>query len=75
MSASSADWPGNHIPCELNGRRNLGLIKWAEGKTFTEYLVKVDRNNYIYSEDGTESLFSFGEIMSAIKNELVYVEN
>ena len=39
-----------------------GLIEWAKDKTFTEYLVKVDRNSYITSEDETESLFSFGVV-------------
>lgn len=51
-----------------------GLIEWAKDKTFTEYLVKVDRNSYITSEDETESLFSFGEIMQTIKREIIYVE-
>lgn len=61
--------PGNHRAC-YNG----GLIEWAKDKEFTEYLVKVDRNSYITSEDETESLFSFGEIMQTIKREIIYVE-
>lgn len=61
--------PGNHRAC-LSG----GLIEWAKDKEFTEYLVKVDRNSYVTSEDETESLFSFGEIMQTIKREIIYVE-
>ena len=60
---------GNHKTC-ING----GLINYFDGKKFTEYLIEVDRNNYIYSEDNDEKLFSFGEIMQTIKKELIYVE-
>ncbi|MCI9365483.1 MAG: hypothetical protein HFJ54_02455 [Clostridia bacterium] len=66
------DTPGNHIALNINGRH--GLIEWAGDLRFTEYLVNVDRNNYISSEDGTEKLFSFGEIMQPIKKELIYVQ-
>lgn len=61
---------GNHISCI----KNTGLIGEFEGSKFTEYLIEVDRNSYITSEDGSESLFSFGEIMQTIKKEIVYVE-
>lgn len=60
---------GNHISCIDNG-----LIKYCkeQDRHFTEYLIEVDRNNYITNDD--ESLFSFGEIMQTIKKELIYVE-
>ena len=58
---------GNHIPCVKDG-----LLNAFDGKKFTEYLIKVDRNSYITNED--ESLFSFGKIMEPIKKELVYVQ-
>lgn len=60
---------GNHKSC-ING----GLLAHFNGKKFTEYLIEIDRNNYIYSEDKEEKLFSFGEIMQTIKKELIYVE-
>lgn len=62
----------NHLTC-VEG----GLIKYFKERnsTFTEYLVEIDRNSYIYSEDAEEKLFEFGEIMETIKKELVYVEN
>lgn len=63
-----ASQPGNHVSCINNG-----LIANFEGSTFTEYLIKVDRNTYITNDD--ERLFSFGEIMEPIKNELIYIEN
>ncbi len=70
QSENTADEVGNHISCI----KNTGLIKEFQESKFTEYLVEIDRNNYITSEDGDESLFSFGEIMQTIKKEIVYVE-
>lgn len=67
QTSNSADQVGNHNTC-VSG----GLISEFEGSTFTEYLIEIDRNNYITNDD--ESLFSFGEIMQTIKKELVYVE-
>ena len=66
MVAGDASNVGNHIAC------TGGLINTT--KNFIEYLVEVDRNDYVYSEDEEERLFSFGEIMKTIKKELVYVE-
>ncbi len=63
------------MPC-----MNKGLLEWAkqDDKHFTEYLIKVDKNNYITNEtddpEGEDKLFSFGEIMESIKNEIIYVE-
>ena len=59
---------GNHIPC-ITG----GLINYFGTSTFTEYLIEVDRNNYITNEG--EKLFSFGDVMETIKKEFVYVQN
>ena len=61
---------GNHEPLKIN---NKGLFENFKNSTFTEYLIEIDRNEYISNED--EKLFSFGEIMLPIKNELVYIEN
>ena len=61
---------GNHSPCV-----DVGLINKFKNSKFTEYLIEVDRNKYIYSEDREERLFSFGEVMQDVKKELVYVEN
>lgn len=58
---------GNHVPY-------LGLIQRFRNSTFKEYLIEIDRNDYVYSDDGEESLFSFGEIRQTVKKELVYVE-
>lgn len=71
QATDNASQVGNHLSCI----RDKGLIEEFEGSKFTEYLVEIDRNNYITSEDGDESLFSFGEIMQTIKKEIVYVEN
>ena len=70
FDSSDTSQIANHKSCIYGG-----LIKNFEDSTFTEYLVEVDRNNYIYSEDTEEKLFKFGEIMETIKKELVYVEN
>lgn len=71
QATDKASEVGNHISCI----KDRGLIEEFEGSKFTEYLVEIDRNSYITSEDGDESLFSFGEIMQTIKKEIVYVEN
>ena len=64
----NSDMAGNHVP-------KVGLIAEYKNETdtFTEYLIEVDRNSYITEDD--EKLFSFGEIMTPIKREIVYIEN
>lgn len=69
LAITDSNQVGNHKSCVSEG-----ILKKFENSTFTEYLIEVDRNNYIYSEDKQEKLFSFGEIMQTIKKELVYVE-
>ena len=61
----------NHISCI----KHRELIEECEASKFTEYLVEIDRNSYIRSEDGDESLFSSGEIMQSIKKEIILLEN
>ena len=75
-SANSGVLSGNHAPY-FNGEsgRNRGLIKEFDGEKFTEYLVEIDRNSYIYSEDKEEKLFEFGKVLQTIKKELFYIQN
>lgn len=61
---------GNHKPCIADGL----IKKYGAGETFTEYIIEVDRNSYIESDDGEDKLFSFGEIMTPIKREIIYIE-
>lgn len=70
-SANSGVLSGNHAPYF----NNKGLIKEFDGEKFTEYLVEVDRNSYIYSEDKEEKLFEFGKVLQTIKKELFYIQN
>ena len=55
-----------------------GLIAKYKNSKFTEYIKEVDPNSYITNEEddptGEEKLFSFGEIMESVKNEIIYVE-
>ncbi len=64
--------PGNHIPPKSGDK--AGLINMFASSKFTEYIVEIDRNSYIESDDGEDKLFSFGEIMTPVKREIVYVE-
>lgn len=73
IAANDEDQLGNHKTCISDGSTK-GIFNKFKNSTFTEYLVEVDRNNYITSEDKEEKLFSFGDIMQTIKKELVYVE-
>lgn len=73
QAENDADAVGNHKAINKVGS-NSGLLNiFNEDARFTEYLIDIDRNNYITAED--EKLFSFGEIMQTIKKEIVYVEN
>lgn len=44
--------------------------------TFTEYIVQIDRNEYIADEDGNNTgLLEFGKLRNTKKREIVYVKN
>ena len=44
--------------------------------TFTEYIVQIDRNEYIIDEDGENTgLLEFGTLRNTKKREIVYVKN
>ncbi len=50
-----------------------GLIRRYNNSKFTEYLIKVDPNDYVTNEG--ESLFSWGKVKETIKKEIIYVKN
>ena len=60
---------GNHLSCVPGG-----FLEYFKNKKFTEYLFEIDKNEYKYSDDKQEKVFSFGQEWDAKKRELVYVE-
>ena len=46
IERTDSSYVGNHVACVNNG-----LIAAFDGKNFTEYLIEIDNNNYISSDD------------------------
>lgn len=69
---NSANRAGQHLAV-CNGR---GLWSQYKDLTFTEYIVQLDRNEYIQDEDGENTgLLLYGTIRYTKKREIIYVKN
>lgn len=55
---------------------NNGLLGKYKDSTFTEYIVQIDRNEYIEDENGANTgLLLYGTIRYTKKREIIYVKN
>lgn len=62
----------NHIP-----KCGEGLIGRYKNDTFTEYIITIDPNNYVISDDGDKILANegAGQLRGQVKKEIIYVKN
>ena len=69
-------WMAHKAVCEGEGLlREYGSANLNSPITFTEYIVQIDRNEYIADEDGNNTgLLVFGTLRNTKKREIVYVK-